>query len=80
MTENIVQAIARDLMVEDAMEIDEPLPVVFTAHDEIIAEGRRSGDLGFVTSILSTPPLWASDLPLDAEGFVSPRYAKEKYI
>lgn len=84
MTENIVQAIARDIMVDGALRIeDRGLPVVFTTHDEIIGEtpiSRCSESLEIVTKIMSTPPEWAEDLPLAAEGFTSPRYAKEKYV
>ena len=83
--ENIVQAIARDLMAEAMLALDSAgFPLTMTVHDEIVAEvhpwnvpelleakGTRS-----LEDIMTTPPDWATDLPIEVEGYVSTRYRK----
>lgn len=79
-TENITQAVARDVMAWSMPCIDEiGFNIVLTVHDEIITEApdvpRYSHD--YLSQILSTPPRWAKDLPLAAAGFESYRYKKD---
>lgn len=81
MLENIVQALARTVMAEQMLKIDQ-LPdtrVVMTIHDEVIAlaptevaEQRHNA----MIQLMSTPPAWAPTLPLAAEGGYSDRYDK----
>lgn len=78
--ENIVQATARDILVDGWLKCRAAgLPVYFTCHDEIVssapvedAEKTRQAML----DILQTPPAWAQGLPLGAEIIESPIYRK----
>jgi DNA polymerase len=73
-SENVTQAVARDLLARSLITLDlDGVPVVAHVHDEIIAEGNY---LDEVTAAMLTNPEWADGLPLDAEGHVVDRYTK----
>jgi DNA polymerase len=75
MTENIVQAVARDVMAEAMVVLEEKgFQVVGTVHDELIIEGAH--DIEVVHSLMCRPPAWCPDLPIEAEGGHLPRYSK----
>lgn len=75
MTENVVQATARDIMAEAMVALEyHGLPVVGTVHDELIIEGAH--DLGKVEHIMCAPPSWCPDMPIAAEGGHLDRYEK----
>ena len=79
-TENIVQAIARDVMVEAmfSLEIKGYRPIM-TVHDEIVCEVPdyyTSTALETVEEIMTTSPSWAQNLPIGAEAWVGQRYRK----
>lgn len=75
MTENVVQATARDIMAEAMIELErQGYPVVGTVHDELIIEGAR--DLVTIQDIMCTPPPWCQDMPINAEGGHMKRYSK----
>lgn len=79
LTENIVQAIARDLLAcgMHRAEATGVYSVVLTVHDEIIAEspiGR--GSVKEFEDIMSDLPDWAEGCPVDTEGFSGSRYRK----
>ena len=80
MTENIVQALARDVFADCVMRIEaHGIRVLWTVHDEVICEvpeDQADDALDTVTRIMSTPPDWISDLPLAAEGGIENHYAK----
>ena len=70
LTENVVQALARDIVMEQLLEVHSKYPVVMAVHDEIIAiapesEGQKAAD--FMLKVMSTPPYWWPDLPVKAE-------------
>lgn len=74
--ENVVQAFSRDLLADAMIRLDdEGFPLVMTVHDEIVAEGRKSG-LDDFTRIMNAVPPWAAGLPHKAECFWSQRYRK----
>lgn len=80
LVENVVQAIARDLLAEAMLRIEETglWQIVLTAHDEIVAE-RDVFDTGSNTEfcrLMSVLPKWAEGLPVKTEGFESVRYRK----
>jgi DNA polymerase len=79
-TENLVQAICRDLLCCALLRCErEGLPVVFHVHDEVILEvprPRAEEALHRLVEIMVSPPKWAADFPIVAEGFASPRYTK----
>ena len=81
LTENIVQALARIVIVEQMLEVQAmpEVQVVLQVHDEIISIGSNidcDKTLDKILAIMKTPPFWCSDLPLDAEGGYSQRYDK----
>lgn len=72
--ENITQACARDVMADALVEVNHyPLPIVMHCHDEIVDGDDKIEEL---VQIMSTPPRWASDLPVFVEGFTHTRYTK----
>lgn len=76
LTENIVQAVARDIMADCLLKCEEQgLKVVLHIHDEILVEGKR-GDLPKLLDLMKQLPSWATDLPLAAEGWEGLYYHK----
>jgi len=80
LTENVVQALARDLVGDHMVEIDEKCAqVALTVHDEIITVPHRAdADKIYerMVEFMKCPPKWAPDLPLNAEGGYNERYIK----
>ena len=79
LTENIVQAIARDCLAENNERLEVAgYPIVFHVHDEIIADcPTEKVDLEAVCQIMSIPISWAPGLPLSAEGWIGDYYTKD---
>ena len=79
LVENITQAVARDIMAEAMLRIDNVgYQIVLTVHDEIIAERTTGeGSLEEYLSLMCTLPDWAQGLPINAEGFENFRYKKK---
>lgn len=78
LTENIVQAICRDIM-RDAMHRAEAAgyTIVLTVHDEIVSEVLKGfGSVEEFNAILSVVPEWAPGFPVIAEGWRATRYRK----
>ena len=76
LTENIVQAVARDILVHSMKVLtDEGFDIVATVHDEVIIEGRDL-NLECVESLMTSVPWWCEGLPLTAEGFKARRFRK----
>ncbi|MBM6860282.1 DNA polymerase, partial [Clostridium saudiense] len=78
LVENIVQAIARDILAEAMLRLrDKGYKIVMHVHDEIVIEAKESeGSLEEVIDIMIESPSWAKDLTLRAEGFESKYYRK----
>lgn len=77
-TENIVQASARDLMMPAMVRLEKHgyLPVLMV-HDEGICEKPiGEGSIDEFVKILCATPEWAKGLPLEAKGWKGPRYRK----
>lgn len=78
LTENIVQAIARDILGEVLLRARRAgLPVVFHVHDEIIVEAPADTSLSEVEALFSEPVAWCPDLPLKGAGYSTPYYLKD---
>jgi DNA polymerase len=82
-TENLVQAICRDLLCCAMLQCEHAgLTVVAHVHDELICEVPREkaeGALRQMLILMSTVPAWAVDFPVVVEGFASPRYTKAPF-
>lgn len=78
LTENIVQAIARDCL---AVTLDRlnflGLNYVFHVHDEVVIDAPQTVSLDYVCDIMSQPIGWAKGLILKATGFESEFYKKD---
>ena len=78
LTENIVQAVARDILGIVILRARERgLPVVFHIHDEIIVEATPDQTLDQVEALFSEPIDWCRDLPLKGAGYSTPYYLKD---
>lgn len=79
-TENIIQAMARDCLVECMYRMKDNIMIVMHIHDEVVAEADDDlapDVLRYMEDEMSLSPLWASDLPLGGEGYVSKFYRKD---
>jgi len=78
LTENAVQAIARDLLVHGMFGLEDAgYDIIGTVHDEVILEVPEGfGSEQEVADILCDLPKWAKGLPVKAEGFRGKRYRK----
>lgn len=81
LTENIIQAIARDCLAEAIKNlVANGYRVLFHIHDEVIAEVPKNDNrfsLENVIKIMCKTPTWAEGLPLNADGFTNDYYKKE---
>ena len=79
LTENIVQAIARDCLAMALKRVsDAGFNVVMHVHDEIIAEHEKMpGTLEYMNELLAQPIIWAPGLLLKGDGFMSDFYKKD---
>lgn len=79
LTENVVQAIARDCLAEALLGVDAVgYKIVLHVHDEIVVEAPGvQGSIEELIDILSRPLSWAPGLPLAADGFETKYYTKE---
>lgn len=78
LTENIVQAVARDILGAVMLQArNENLPIVFHVHDEIIVEAPAERPLSDVEALFSRPIEWCRDLPLKGAGYSTPYYLKD---
>lgn len=78
LTENIVQAIARDCLAETLIRIEEKgLQVVFHVHDEVIIDAPMSVTVDEICDLMAEPISWAPGLILKGAGFESSYYMKD---
>lgn len=88
LTENITQAVSRDLLVHGMQTIRERFPdvdIVGHIHDETVNEvplddlGEPTVSLSEICQAMATTPEWAEPfgIPLNAEGFISNYYKKD---
>ena len=81
LTENVVQAIARDALVEAMLAMDRAgHRIVMHVHDEVVVEteaDRAEEVLGEMLDLMALPLDWAPGLPLKAAGFTCDYYQKD---
>lgn len=78
MTENIVQAIARDCLAETLSRIHAlGLQVVFHVHDEVIIDAPMEVTVEQICELMSQPIPWAPGLILKGAGFENGYYMKD---
>lgn len=79
LSENITQAVCRDLLAEAIVRLEKAsFPVVLHAHDEVVVEvpAINAGAIKIVEKIMCEIPTWAKDFPISAAGWVGARYRK----
>jgi DNA polymerase len=77
--ENLVQALARIVVMYQMLELSRDMRIVMTTHDEIVAcVPRHQADSAFgrMMAVMTTPPEWWADIPLAAEGGYADNYSK----
>jgi DNA polymerase bacteriophage-type len=79
-TENVVQGIARDLLVAAIWRVERAgYPIVLHVHDEIVCEVPAGfGSEARFLELMTELPEWAAGLPIAAKVRVGDRYAKSK--
>ena len=79
LVENIVQAIARDLLASAMMNVaNAGYDIVFHVHDEIIAEvPDGQGSVDEMCMLMSINPDWADGILLSADGYECEYYRKD---
>lgn len=82
LTENIVQAISRDLLANAIFKVfDLGYNIVLHVHDEIAAEipkdGKEETVLQQMIDAMCTAPEWAENIPLRAAGYITEYYKKD---
>jgi DNA polymerase I-like protein with 3'-5' exonuclease and polymerase domains len=68
--ENVIQALARIIVGEQMLEINKKYRPVLTVHDAVVCvvlETEVNEALSFITTTMSSPPLWATGLPVACE-------------
>ena len=68
--ENVVQALARIIVGEQMLKINEKYRPVLTVHDAIVnvvPKEEIDTAMKYITDIMSTPPTWAEGLPVACE-------------
>lgn len=81
LTENIVQATARDMLGNSMLNLAAAgyLPICHI-HDEVLIEIPKENaedHYNKIVSIMDKQPKWALDMPLKADGYVTPFYLKD---
>lgn len=78
MTENIVQAIARDCLAEVLKRLyDRGMQVVFHVHDEVIIDAPQDVTSDQICTLMAEPIPWAKGLVLKGAGFEGNYYMKD---
>ena len=80
LTENVVQALARDLMVAAMFRAEQAgLPVILTVHDEIVCEPEAArADVKALDQLMREGTVWskALQIPIATETWTGDRYKK----
>ncbi|MFM1524744.1 DNA polymerase [Helcococcus bovis] len=74
--ENIVQAIARDILLYSMKNL-RLSDIVATVHDEIIIEADKGVSLNLICEQMAKTPPWAKGLLLDVDGYECEVYKKD---
>ena len=81
LVENIVQAIARDILADSMIRLDAAgYEIVMHVHDEAVAEVHETNTEDSLTKmcdIMGQPIEWAKGLPLAADGYLTKYYKKD---
>lgn len=78
LTENIVQAVARDILAEAIVRADRAnFNILMHSHDELVVEAPKGAHTEKkFRAIMEELPAWAEGLPLKSSGWMGDRYKK----
>lgn len=77
LTENVVQAIARDCLAHSIQKLEKNgYTIVFHVHDEVIIEAERD-ELDRVCALMGEPIPFAKGLPMKADGWTGLYFTKD---
>ena len=80
MLENLIQALGRVVLGENLLEIERcGITTVSSTHDEpimVVREAEADDAVKEVTKIMTTPPTWAPDLPVEIDIGYAREYSK----
>ena len=79
--ENVVQALARCIVGEQMIAINEKYPVVLTVHDAavcVVPEAEVDEATAFIVGCMSKTPDWATGLPIACEAHYGYNYGEMK--
>ena len=80
LAENASQALSRDIFSDMMLRLEaKGIKIIFHVHDEFVIEvdEEKADDiLKDVIEVMSTPPTWIPNLPLEAEGKIVNKYQK----
>ena len=75
--QSATQGLARDFLAHAMLNLEEAgYQVINSIHDEVLLLAESASVLDDVVAIMTTPPDWAPDMPLAAEGWTGERYRK----
>lgn len=81
LTENIVQAIARDCLAHALLQLEKlGIPTVFHVHDEVVCEvpkDHADEALKVIQNVFAYGADWAEGLPLKGAGYITDYYLKD---
>ena len=80
LVENCVQAVARDVVMEQTLWLAKDWKVVLSAHDEVVLcvpEDQAERAKSEAEAAFATPPQWAEGLPLVGEAIISKDYGEK---
>jgi DNA polymerase len=81
LTENIVQAISRDILADSMRRLKEAKKnMTMHVHDEVVAEVKKENayaEMEEMCRIMGEDISWAPGLPLSAAGFITEFYIKD---
>ncbi|MFW3388609.1 UNVERIFIED_CONTAM: DNA polymerase, partial [Kocuria sp. CPCC 205274] len=80
LVENIVQAIARDVLADNMAAVENSgYEIILSVHDELLTETPDTPDYNAqaLSDLIATVPVWAKGMPLAAAGFEAYRYRKD---
>jgi DNA polymerase len=79
LVENVVQAVARDIVADQMLVIAQRYRVVTMTHDEVVflaPEGEAEAAFGFAQAVMRAALGYAAGLPLDCSGGYAREYSK----
>ena len=77
-TENACQSVARDIMMPALLRLEKKgyIPLLSVYDEGLCAVPKGEGSVEEFSKIMIERPPWGKDLPIEAKGWVGPRYRK----